>query len=91
MQKLIRILSILIASSLLFGFGFFIGASKFNALMGDVKWTDVGSLVVTTFGLVFALLTYFRWLKSKIKDDAYLAAKRYLDLALSFKRYKLLI
>ena len=44
----------------------------------DVKWTDIGTLLVTFFGFAFGFFTYFQWLSSKRKEDAYLAAKKYI-------------
>jgi hypothetical protein len=80
-----RVLEILLLIGFGFIIGFFIGSTKFNAAMGDVKWTDVGSLLVTLSGLILAVVTYTRWSKTKIQDDAYLTAKQYLSLILSLK------
>ena len=44
----------------------------------DVKWTDIGGLLVTFFGFLFGFHTYFQWLNGKRKEDAYLSAKRYV-------------
>ncbi|MGP7733590.1 hypothetical protein [Oceanimonas smirnovii] len=58
--------------------GFCIGATEYKNIFSDVKWTDVGMLLVTFFGFVFGFLTYFQWLNSKRRDDSYLAAKKYI-------------
>ncbi len=62
----------------LFAFGFHMGATEHTQAFSDIKWTDVGALVVTAFGFSFGFLTYFQWLGGKRKEDAYLAAKKYI-------------
>lgn len=58
--------------------GYFIGATEHKDIFLDVKWTDIGTLLVTFFGFSFGFFTYFQWLSSKRKEDAYLAAKKYI-------------
>lgn len=58
--------------------GYCIGATENENLFSDVKWTDVGTLLVTFFGFAFGFFTYFQWLSDKRKEDAYLAAKKYI-------------
>ncbi|MCE8038514.1 hypothetical protein HOP58_12530 [Halomonas sp. MCCC 1A11062] len=58
--------------------GYFIGATEHKNMFSNVKWTDVGTLLVTFFGFSFGFFTYFQWLSSKRKEDAYFAAKKYV-------------
>lgn len=58
--------------------GFCIGATEYKNIFSDVKWTDIGMLLVTFFGFAFGFFTYFQWLNGKRKDDSYLAAKKYI-------------
>ncbi|MGL6576536.1 hypothetical protein ACSZOM_10055 [Aeromonas hydrophila] len=58
--------------------GFFIGASESKDMFSGIKWTDIGTLLVTFLGFCFGFITYFRWLNNKKNEDSYLAAKRYL-------------
>ncbi|NWO06780.1 MAG: hypothetical protein HLX50_14120 [Alteromonadaceae bacterium] len=58
--------------------GYCIGATEHKNMFSDVKWTDVGTLLVTFFGFAFGFCTYFQWLSTKRKEDAYLAAKKYV-------------
>lgn len=58
--------------------GYCIGATEHNEIFSGVKWTDVGTLLVTFFGFSFGFFTYFQWLSSKRKEDAYLASKKYI-------------
>lgn len=58
--------------------GYCIGATEHKNMLSDVKWTDIGTLLVTFFGFSFGFFTYFQWLSSKRKEDAYLAAKKYV-------------
>lgn len=58
--------------------GGYIGATEYKNMFSEVKWTDVGTLLVTFFGFAFGFFTYFQWLNSKRKEDAYLAAKKYI-------------
>ena len=58
--------------------GYFIGATEDKKLFSDVKWTDIGMLLVTFFGFSSGFFTYFQWLNSKRKEDAYLSAKKYI-------------
>jgi hypothetical protein len=62
----------------LFVFGYCVGATEHKNTFSDVKWTDVGTLFVTFLGFSFGFFTYFQWVSSKHKDDAYLAAKKYV-------------
>ncbi|MDO8827205.1 hypothetical protein [Methylophaga sp.] len=58
--------------------GYCIGATEHKNIFSGVKWTDIGTLLVTFFGFAFGFFTYFQWLSSKRKEDAYLAAKKYV-------------
>lgn len=58
--------------------GYCIGATEHKNIFSSVKWTDIGTLLVTFFGFAFGFFTYFQWLSSKRKEDAYLAAKKYI-------------
>jgi hypothetical protein len=58
--------------------GFCIGASEYKNMLTEVKWTDIGILIVTFGGFVFAFFTYFQWFNGKRKEDAYLVAKKYV-------------
>ena len=58
--------------------GYCIGATEHKNIFSGVKWTDVGTLLVTFWGFAFGFLTYFQWQSSKRKEDAYLAAKKYI-------------
>lgn len=58
--------------------GYYIGATEHKNIFSDVKWTDIGTLIVTFVGFAFGFFTYFQWLSSKRKEDAYLAAKKYI-------------
>lgn len=70
-------ISLFVMLSLLF-IGFCIGATEYKNIFSEVKWTDVGTLLVTFFGFAFGFFTFFQWLNDKRKDDAYLAAKKYI-------------
>lgn len=72
-----------------YGIGFFValcllvigyctGATEHKNIFTDVKWTDIGTLLVTFLGFTFGFFTYFQWLSSKRKEDAYYAAKNYI-------------
>ena len=58
--------------------GYCIGATEHRNTFSDVKWTDIGTLLVTCLGFAFGYFTYFQWLSNRRKEDAYLAAKRYI-------------
>ncbi|MEC6907467.1 hypothetical protein VXS04_07255 [Photobacterium piscicola] len=58
--------------------GYYIGATEHESIFLNVKWTDIGTLFVTFFGFSFGFFTYFQWISSKRKEDAYLAAKQYI-------------
>ncbi|MCS6134160.1 hypothetical protein G3496_04360 [Shewanella baltica] len=58
---------------------FFIGVTEHKTMFNDVKWTDVGTLLVTFLGFAFGFYTYFQWLGNKRKEDSYISAKRYLS------------
>lgn len=58
--------------------GFFIGATDHAKMFDSVKWTDVGTLIVTFLGFTFGFFTYYQWLNTKRKEDSYIAAKRYI-------------
>jgi hypothetical protein len=58
--------------------GYCIEATEHKSIFLDVKWTDIGSLLLTFFGFSFGFFTYFQWQSSKRKEDAYLAAKKYI-------------
>ncbi|MGP9799541.1 hypothetical protein [Rheinheimera sp. NSM] len=58
--------------------GYCIGTTEHKNMFSGVKWTDIGTLLVTFFGFAFGFFTYFQWLSSKRKEDAYLAAKKYV-------------
>jgi hypothetical protein len=62
----------------LLAIGYCIGATEHENIFSEVKWTDIGTLLVTFFGFAFGFFTYFQWLNSKRKEDAYLAAKKYI-------------
>jgi len=70
-------ITILVAAFLL-AIAFCIGATKFQGTFNGIKWTDIGSLIVTFLGFSFAFVTYFQWQKNKRKEDAYLVAKKYV-------------
>ncbi len=59
--------------------GLCIGASEYKSALNGIKWTDVGSLLLTFFGFCLAFYTYHQWLNKKKKDDSYLIAKKYLS------------
>ena len=71
------VITVFVASFFL-AIAFCIGATKFQGIFNGVKWTDIGSLVVTFLGFTFAFVTYYQWLKNKRKEDAYLVAKKYV-------------
>jgi len=71
------VITVLVATFLL-AIAFCIGATKFQGISDGIKWTDVGSLIVTFCGFTFAFVTYFQWSKNKRKEDAYLVAKKYV-------------
>lgn len=58
--------------------GYCIGVTENKSIFSDVKWTDIGMLLVTFFGFAFGFFTYFQWQSNKRKEDAYLAAKKYI-------------
>ncbi|ELZ1717798.1 hypothetical protein SD909_004207 [Vibrio parahaemolyticus] len=58
--------------------GFFIGVTDRESMFDSVKWTDIGTLIVTFLGFTFGFYTYFQWLNNKRKEDSYIAAKRYI-------------
>jgi len=58
--------------------GFCIGSSTYQNMLTEVKWTDIGILIVTLGGFIFAFFTYFQWFNGKRKEDAYLIAKKYV-------------
>lgn len=62
----------------LLAFGFCIDATEYKNVFSAVKWTDVGTLLVTFFGFSFGFFTYFQWLNGKRKEDSYLAEKKYI-------------
>lgn len=62
----------------LFACGYYLGLTEQEKIFSEVKWTDIGMLVVTMFGFSFGFITYFQWLNNKREDDAYLAAKNYV-------------
>lgn len=70
---------LLIVALYLVTVGFFIGATEHKAMFNSVKWTDVGTLIVTFLGFAFGFYTYFQWLGNKRKEDSYISAKRYLS------------
>ncbi|MBM9521109.1 hypothetical protein JWG39_14905 [Desulforhopalus vacuolatus] len=69
---------IIFVSIILLAISFCIGATQFQGIFNGVKWTDIGSLIVTFLGFFFAFVTYFQWLKNKRKEDSYLVAKKYV-------------
>ncbi|WP_410499089.1 hypothetical protein [Chitinibacter sp. S2-10] len=69
-------LVIIVACSL--AIGFYVGATEYKDAFSGIKWTDVGTFLVTFFGVIFGFYTYFQWLNNKYKEDAYLAAKKYI-------------
>lgn len=73
-----KFITVFFAALCLLIFGYYIGATKHENIFSDVKWTDIGTLLVTFFGFSFGFFTYFQWLNSKRKEDAYLAAKKYI-------------
>ncbi|WP_397377985.1 hypothetical protein [Pseudomonas sp.] len=68
----------LFAALCLLAIGFYTGATEHKNIFSEVKWTDIGTLLVTFFGFAFGFFTYFQWLNGKRKEDAYLAAKKYI-------------
>ncbi|MEC7816544.1 MAG: hypothetical protein VX939_09740 [Pseudomonadota bacterium] len=68
----------LFAALFLLVIGYCIGATEHEKIFSDAKWTDIGTLLVTFFGFAFGFFTYFQWLNNKRKEDAYLAAKKYI-------------
>lgn len=68
----------LFAALCLLVIGYCIGATEHKNIFSGVKWTDIGTLLVTFFGFAFGFFTYFQWQSSKRKEDAYLAAKKYI-------------
>lgn len=67
--------------------GIFIGSTNNAKMFNDVKWTDIGTLLVTFLGFCFAFITYHQWLTNKRKEDSYLAAKRYLTLVYEIEEF----
>ena len=45
----------------------------------SVKWTDIGTFLVSLVGLLLAYIKTTQWLRLKKKEDAYYVSKRYLD------------
>ncbi|AUG52149.1 hypothetical protein [Thalassospira marina] len=63
-----------------------IGASLDEGLLKNLlhqtkitEITEIISSLSTFLGVIFAFYTYHRWMEGKKKDDAYLAAKKYLS------------
>lgn len=77
-KKMINFFIGLIIMTCLLAIGYCIGATEHINIFSDVKWTDIGTLLVTFFGFSFGFISYFQWLSSKRKEDAYMAAKKYL-------------
>ncbi|PCC09922.1 hypothetical protein [Pseudoalteromonas sp. JB197] len=73
-----NVLILMVVGLYLVACGFFIGVTDRAAMFDGVKWTDVGTLVVTSLGFIFGFYTYFQWLNNKRKEDSYLVAKRYI-------------
>lgn len=69
---------VLLIGMYLVAVGFFIGATDHAKMFDSIKWTDVGTLIVTFLGFTFAFFTYYQWLNNKRKEDSYIAAKRYI-------------
>jgi hypothetical protein len=64
---------------LFFLFGFISGIVSLD-LVKDSNWPDIITAWITTLAFLLALRTYFKWLETKINDDSYTAAVKYINI-----------